>query len=443
MKELYNPQLFPLWEGINHDDYVIATYVVSAGAKADLVAKSAAIAIEQSSGSWYAVPGETEEVRARSAAKIIGIYAVPDYELIAQLPPDAPRTFVLRAAFPWVNFYDNIPLMMSSVIGNISSMPNLKLVDLEFPETWLKQFKGPKFGTPGLRGYLGITTDRPILNNMIKPCTGILPDDGAKLFYEAAAGGVDWIKDDELIAGSPAFSPLVDRVKAYMAAAKKADAEKGETTMFTVNITDDPTRLRDNAYKALEAGANALMVNVFGIGFSALRSLAEDPDIQVPIMAHNCYGGAQTVSACQGISSEVAQKLTRICGADISLNVAPSAKFNAIQEKFIRTWHVVTSPMAHIKPCYTHIGGGVTPGMVPYLIDNTCNDVIIGVGAGIHGHPQGARAGAMAFRQAFDALEKGIDLAEYAKSHPELQAAIDVWGIYGIDDYNKLYDIES
>ena len=59
-------------------------------------------------------------------------------------------------AFPWVNFYDNIPLMLSSVIGNISSMPNLKLVDLEFPKAYVKQFKGPKFGVQGMRQYLGV-----------------------------------------------------------------------------------------------------------------------------------------------------------------------------------------------------------------------------------------------------------------------------------------------
>ncbi len=442
MKDLYNPSLFPLQEGINSDEYVIATYLVGGGAQSDLVAKSAALAIEQSSGSWFAVPGETEAVRARSAAKIIGIYSVPNYELIAQTPKEETRYFVLRCAYPWVNFYDNIPLMLSSVIGNISSMPNLKLLDLEFPEPFLKQFKGPKFGIPGLRSLLNIP-NRPIVNNMIKPCTGITPQEGAELFYNAAVGGTDWIKDDELIAGSPSFSPLEERVKAYMAAAKRADAEKGEMTLFTVNVTDEVVRLRDNAYRAIEAGANAIMVNVFGTGYSGLRMLAEDPNINVPICVHTCFGGAQTVSPNQGMSTEVAQKLIRICGGDMSLNVAPSAKFNALKEKFVRTWHVGYSPMYHIKQTFTHIGGGVTPGMVPYLMDNLGTDIIIGVGAGIHGHPMGPKAGAMAFRQVIDAVMAGVDINEAAKNHPELAAAIKTWGIYGVDDYDKLYDIES
>lgn len=43
---------------------------------------------------------------------------------------------------------------------------------------------------------------------MIKPCTGYTPEVGAKLFFEAAAGGVDIIKDDELIGGDREFIRL-------------------------------------------------------------------------------------------------------------------------------------------------------------------------------------------------------------------------------------------
>jgi len=39
-----------------------------------------AAAIEQSTGTWTMVPGETVEVRKRHVAKVIGIYEVPYYE---------------------------------------------------------------------------------------------------------------------------------------------------------------------------------------------------------------------------------------------------------------------------------------------------------------------------------------------------------------------------
>ena len=72
--------------------------------------------------------------------------------------------------------------------------------------------------------------DRPLLNNMIKPCIGLTPERTAELAYEAAVGGVDVIKDDELICDPP-FCRLEERVKAVMEALKRAEEEKGEKTL--------------------------------------------------------------------------------------------------------------------------------------------------------------------------------------------------------------------
>ena len=70
------------------------------------------------------------------------------------------------------------------------SMPFLKLLDIDFPESFVKDFQGPKFGIEGIRKYLG-AENRPLLNNMIKPCTGHTTEVGAKLFFEAAAGDLN------------------------------------------------------------------------------------------------------------------------------------------------------------------------------------------------------------------------------------------------------------
>ena len=78
----------------------------------------------------------------------------------------------------------------------------LKWIDVAFPKKYIEQFQGPKFGVEGLREKLGVY-DRPLLNAMIKPNIGWTPEEGAELFYEAAKGGVDIIKDDELMAHPP------------------------------------------------------------------------------------------------------------------------------------------------------------------------------------------------------------------------------------------------
>jgi ribulose-bisphosphate carboxylase large chain len=48
-------------------------------------------------------------------------------------------------------------------------------------------------------------------------------------------------------------------------------------------------------------------------------------------------------------------------------------------------------------------------------------------GGGVHGHPDGTRAGAVSMRQALDSVMKGIPLEDYAKTHIELKKALQVF----------------
>lgn len=444
MNRFYDPMLNPLYEGVNLDDLCVATYLVGAEKHENPVIKAASIGVEQTTGSWADVPAETDEVRAKYASKILAIYEVPDYE--NQMPVDqevgekALRFYIMRIGYPSVNFEDNIPLLLASIAGNITAMPYLRVLDIDFGKNFVKSFKGPKFGISGIRALLGVH-DRPLLNNMIKPCTGYTPEVGAQLFYEAAVGGVDIVKDDELIGGDRAFNKLEDRVRMSMAAAAKADKVKGEKTLYAVNITDEVSRLQDNAYRAIKAGANCVMVDTFGVGLSALRALAEDPKINVPILSHCCFGASWTVSPLQGISSLALTKLTRLCGADTMLLEPPYGKFDITHAKYVRNIIACTSKLYDLKPTLPFLGGGVVPGLVPTMHDDAGIDVLYGVGAGIHAHPMGPASGAKAFRQAIDATLNGIPLRKAAQKHKELQASIDKWGIHGEDNVKNNYAI--
>ena len=442
MNRLYSNVLNKLYEGADVENLIVATYLVGAEKDEDPILKAASIAIEQTTGSWVDVPGETDEIREGYAGKTIGVYEVPDFELKMDLDKTVPeggmRFYIMRIGFPVDNIDDNLPLFFATVTGNITAMPYLKLLDVDFPKNFVKKFKGPKFGIKGVRDLLGVY-DRPLLNNMIKPCTGYTPEVGAKLFYDAAVGGVDIIKDDELIGGDRVFNKLEDRVKMNMAAAAKADAVKGEKTIYTVNITDEISRLKDNALRAIAAGANGIMVDVFGIGLSALRDLAEDPRINVPILAHCCFGGAQSVAKYQGVSSVVLTKLTRMCGADIILIEAPWGKFDNLENKYISRVIACTGKLYDMNTSVPFMGGGVIEGLIPTILDKTGNDCLLGVGAAIHGHPQGPEKGAVAFRQAIDAYMNGQDLEEAGREHEELGVALAKWGVFGKDNVKKNY----
>ncbi len=72
---------------------------------------------------------------------------------------------------------------------------------------------------------------------------------------------------------------------------------------------------------------------------------------------------------------------------------------------------------------------GIHPGLVPKILQDYGQDVIINAGGGVFGHPKGPRAGAKAFRQAIQWVAKrgnfgGLSQREF----PELSEALRLWG---------------
>ncbi len=420
-----------LAEGIDYDECVVGTYLASYPKSIPVAKLAPALAIEQSTGTWVAVPGETPEVRCAHVAKVIGVYEVPDYEWM--LPPQVEdRQYVLQIAFPQVNFGSQIPMLLTTVVGNISMAGRLKLVDLRLPHKFVAGFKGPRFGIPGIRQLLKVY-DRPLLNNMIKPCTGYAPEVGAKLFYAAALGGCDIVKDDELLANA-SFNEIQARVKLYMEAERQVFEKTGEHTLYTVNVTDEVPKVFENARRAVELGCNALMVNYLAVGFPVLRALAEDPALNVPILAHMDLAGAFYESEWHGISSHlVLGKLPRLAGADVVVFPAPYGKAPVLPEKFQAVARNLSFPFYDIRPTFPMPSGGITPRMVPAVIKDLGPDIVIGSGGGIHAHPNGPVAGAKAFRQAIQATMEGRPIEKAAEEYPELQVALQTW----VDPFSK------
>jgi 2,3-diketo-5-methylthiopentyl-1-phosphate enolase len=412
-------------DGVDYDDYVIGTYLVSYTAALPIPIIAPMLAVEQSTGTWVPVPGETLEVRCQHIAKVIGVYEVPDYEFA--VPPNLQtRQWFVQIAYPEVNIGEQLPMLLTTVVGNISMGGDIKLVDIRLPKKYVAGFKGPKFGIEGIRKILGVKK-RPLLNNMIKPCTGYRLKVGADLFRKAALGGCDVIKDDELIADA-SFNSVLGRVKRYMQIEKQVYEEKGEHTLYTVNITDKIPKVFENARRAVELGCNALMINYLAVGFPVMQALAEDPSINVPILAHMDVAGALYMSPWHGLSSHlVLGKLPRLAGADIVVIPAPYGKAPVIDYKFRNVARNLAFPLYHLKPTFPMASGGITPSMVPTVMAALGNDIVIGSGGGIHAHPKGPVAGGKAFRQAIDATMKGIPLSEYAKDHQELAIALKEW----------------
>lgn len=407
------------------NDYTIVTYLVITPTK-HIEAFAMALADEQTTGTWTAVSGETLEIKKRFGARVVGIFKIPGNTEQELASPE--NTYVIQIAFPPDNFGADIPMMLSTLLGNISSAGKLKLLDIAFPESYVQGFSGPKFGIQGVRDILGVH-DRPLLNAMIKPNLGWTPEEGRDLFYAAAKGGCDIIKDDELMPADRFHCPMVERVKKFKEAAERVYEETGEKTLHAVNITDDVAKIKDNAYRALDAGANCLMLNFYTAGLSAARMIASDPNIQVPLLAHIDFAGTMISSPYYGVNASLlVGKLARLAGGDFAIMGTPYGKFPVPLLDYLRTARFMTQPWFNIKPMMMACSGGTTQVIVPRLIKELGIDIIVAAGGAVHGHREGSEAGARSMRQAIDASIKKIPLEEYAKSHHELAVALEMWG---------------
>jgi len=418
--------IFAYAEELVGKEYVIATYYLEAVPEVDIVVKAASFAVGQSVGTWTPVPGVTREMLEQHVGRIVAIYDVPPVELEPDLPPDK-RSFYLQIAFPEANFGSQFPMLFTTLLGNdVSTAAQLKLVDLQLSPSFVAGFGGPKFGIAGLREHLGVP-ERPLLLNMIKPCTGFGPEAGAAFFAESARGGVDVIKDDELL-GNTSFSAMLDRVSAYCRAAEQVYEEVGHRAVYCPNITDRPERVVENARRAQELGAGMVMVNAVAAGLGVVQAVAEDRDVTIPVLSHYAGTGSLAENPRAGIASPLLLgKLCRLAGADVAMFGSVYSTYPLLREKYLRTAHFQTMPLYDLKPTMPSVGGGIHPGTAVRIIEDIGFDVMLAVGGAIQGHPDGPAAGGRAMRQAIDAAVAGISLSDYARQHPELKTALDLW----------------
>ena len=416
--------MFRLGESIRDQDYLLATYYLELPPDQDILAKAASYAVGQTIGTWVEVPGVTAEMRDRYLGRVVKVLEAPPADLGTQTREVS--GYFMQIALPAANVGPSIPMMLATIIGNdVSTSVQAKLVDLELPDSLAEALVGPRFGIEGVRKLVGVQ-DRPLVLNMIKPCTGLTPEAGAQIFYETARGGVDLIKDDELM-GNPTFSPVVDRVKAYLAAGERARDETGRDVVYVPNVTDRADRMLDTARRAVDAGARAVMCAYASVGFGGLQALSEV--VGVPILAHYAAAAPYFEGPGSGMSAPLALGLLpRLAGGDMAVTITPYGGYPLRRLPYLKMIQQLTLARPHIAPTFPLIGGGVHPGTVETYMGELGPDIILGAGGAIQGHPDGAAAGADAMRQAIDAVMAGRTVADAAAEHSELARALERFG---------------
>jgi len=351
---------------------------------------------------------------------------------------------IIKVAHPIVLFeLGNISQLLSAIAGNIFGMKllkNLRLEDISFPEVYLNSFKGPSFGVQGVRKLVGVY-NRPLVGTIIKPKIGLTSKEHAIVAYNAWMGGCDVVKDDENLTNQ-SFNKFNTRIKETYKLLKKAEKLTGSKKIYLPNVTAETKEMLKRAKFVKKNGGTHVMVDIVTVGFSGLQTLKNECDrLGLAIHAHRAMHAALTRNKKHGISMLVLAKLSRLIGVDQIhigtivgkmegqkqevLDIKNEMENKVIQENLNN--HVLYQDWKDIKPCFVVASGGLHPGNVPDLYNYFGKDVIIQMGGGVHGHPSGTLKGAMAARQAIDAVVKKIPLKKYAETHSELLLALNHW----------------
>jgi ribulose 1,5-bisphosphate carboxylase large subunit-like protein len=273
-----------------------------------------------------------------------------------------------------------------------------RLVDFELPDDLYKYFPGPGWGINKTRQYLGIPENEPIIGTIIKPTSGLTSGEVAEICYESAAGGLQFIKDDEKMLNTT-YCPLEERVKAVSNALKKAEDKTGKKVLYAAHITTGPENVLNFAERAIKSGATALMVNVFASSFSSLKMLRSQ-GFGVPVYAH--CGGKEALGRAegQGISPEVIAKFARMMGGDFfRSNILGGYLIGGNKPEIKSLINTMKMELPGMKDMIPALSGGLGPAN---LMDNLMafgKDIMLLAGTGITKYPGGIPEGVKAMKK--------------------------------------------
>lgn len=396
---------------------------------------AATIAGEQSSGTFVRVPGETPELLERAAARVEKLEVLDRFIGQRALPtalPTADKEHLVRAkltlSWPLATLGPSLPNLVATVAGNLFELrqvSGLRLLDIRLPEPFAAAYPGPRFGADGTRRMAGVH-GRPLIGTIIKPSVGFSAQDTAALVAKLCEAGIDFIKDDELQADGP-NCPFSERVAAVMRVVNDSAERTGKKPMYAFNLTGDIDEMKRRHDLLLEHGATCLMASINSVGLVGMIELAKFS--QLPIHAHRNGWGYLSRHPLLGWSFTAWSKLWRLAGADHMHVNGLANKFSEPDESVIESARSCLEPMFASKPCTVmpvfSSGQGVAQVPGTYAaIDST--DLIVTAGGGILAHPGGPGAGVSALREAWDAALQGVPQADYARTHPALQTALEV-----------------
>ena len=340
---------------------------------------------------------------------------------------------IVRIAFPIKNFdleQDGITQLICTFMGgqmDIEEILGCRLVDVEFPNIFLKNFKGPKIGLDEIRKRTN-SIRRPLLGGIVKPKTGLDIETLKDVCIKMVRGGVDFIKEDEIL-GNPSCCPFEERVKIVNDVVQNEASKLNKEVFYAPCVNSDLPYLIKRIEFLVKNKMKAYHLNIWtGLQtYKYLRSF----DFNIAMFYQKSGDRVITdKNNVYSISWNVLLKLARISGADFIHAGMWGGYLSDTKEDLTNWLSILTSKNdLNFKKTVPSFSCGSHPGLVQTTVKNFGIDIMMSLGGSMHGHPSGTVSGAKAMRQAFDLLFQKSPNESALKEYNE---AIEKWGF--IDD---------
>ena len=379
--------IFKDFDSIDSSKYLTVTYYLEA--KTSVKAAAWSLAIGQSIGNpkdrsvW-----ETDEIFENHSCLILDSEKILESRTSGQV----------KIAFPLANINleeDGISQILCHIAGgqvDILEVKKCHILDIELPKKVEEEFKlPPAYGISKWRKFNNVK-NKPFFGGIVKPKVGMSAEVLLNVVKEMVAGGVNFIKEDELL-GNPSHCPLEERVPLISDWLNK----NAPNVIYCFCINGDLPYVLKRAKFVAENGGKGVHVNVWsGLGiYRAIRK--ENPTLWI----HFQKSGDRFFTDPRSpyyIYWPVICKIAGWSGVDSIhagmiggyMNQEESELFAALKV----LWHYDIVPA---------LSCGMHPGLVQDINNKLgSKDWLANVGGALHGHPEGTRAGGEAMVQAIN-----------------------------------------
>ena len=331
---------------------------------------------------------ETDELFENHSCKII----IPDNPKILQ-----EKSGIVEIAFPSINIdfnTDGISHLLVNIMGgqlDINDVDKCQVLDINFPDYVHESFLGPKFGIEGIREFTGVK-DKPLFGAIVKPKTGITPQVLLEMVKELVEGGVNFIKEDEILS-DPSFCPIEERVPLIM------DYLKDKNVIYSVSIHSDPHVILDRIKQIHKLGGNSVHVN-FWCGLGIYKAIRE---LDLPIFVHFQKSGDKILTNKNHdfhIDWKVVCKLAGMMGVDF-IHAGMIGGYYKWEEQEV----LDSIDILHEYNVMPALSCGFNSSLTKMVTDRVGTNYMANVGGAIHGHKDGTLAGALEMRKSIDDLK--------------------------------------